>query len=227
MKCIIICKSPTLNINGEGIGQVETLLALGLSADEVRDELQDLIPGLVDTYGSAAATLAADWYDDLRVEAKAPGRYRADVVVDLGAYRRERIARAVGWAVGPLFQAEPDVPMVLGRVLPFVSQEVVRPSRDTITSNLVSDDAAKGWQRVTSGGACRFCRMLASRGAVYRSESTGRFASHPGCHCAARPVWSDSVGPEADVVQHVASKRRKSPKDRARVRDYLNEVYPE
>ena len=63
--------------------------------------------------------------------------------------------------------------------------------------------------------------MLASRGAVYKEE-TAHFASHTHCHCTASPVFrGGDAGPEANVVQYVASKRRPTARDRARVREYL------
>jgi len=39
------------------------------------------------------------------------------------------------------------------------------------------------WYRVTGPGACEFCLMLESRGAVY-SESTADFQAHDGCGCS-------------------------------------------
>ena len=38
------------------------------TAQEASEALFDLMPALVSTYGSAAATIAADWYDELRDE---------------------------------------------------------------------------------------------------------------------------------------------------------------
>jgi hypothetical protein len=39
------------------------------------------------------------------------------------------------------------------------------------------------WRRLTSSGACDFCKMLAGRGAVYHSRETGGFQAHDGCAC--------------------------------------------
>jgi hypothetical protein len=60
--------------------------------------------------------------------------------------------------------------------------------RDTITATVQADPAVRGFRRVTSGSACKFCTMLAGRGAVY-SASTARFAAHDGCSCSAEPVY--------------------------------------
>ena len=67
--------------------------------------------------------------------------------------------------------------------------------------------------------------MLSDRGAVYRDD-TVRFAAHTHCHCTAAPVFKGGEsGPEASVVQYVASKRRPSQRDRDKVRKYLAENY--
>lgn len=60
--------------------------------------------------------------------------------------------------------------------------------RDTILGSLANDPDAQGWARVTSGKTCKFCSMLAGRGAVY-SASTADFQAHDGCSCTAEPVY--------------------------------------
>jgi hypothetical protein len=135
--------------------------------------------------------------------------------------RWEKVGRAIAWATQPLVEGDGDVPARLAEV---VQIETARPYRDTITANRRRDPEAVGWQRVSAGG-CSFCRMLASRGAVYRAE-TARFASHTNCHCTAQPVFKgNDPGDEASVIQYVASKRRPSARDRARVRAYLAENF--
>ena len=50
---------------------------------------------------------------------------------------------------------------------------------------------------------------------------------HPNCHCTAAPAFRGEPVTEAGVVQYVASKRRPTEADRARVRAYLAENYPD
>jgi len=63
--------------------------------------------------------------------------------------------------------------------------------RDTITATVRADPAVRGFRRVTSGDACKFCTMLASRGAVY-SGATATFQAHDGCSCSAEPVYANN-----------------------------------
>jgi hypothetical protein len=60
--------------------------------------------------------------------------------------------------------------------------------RGTILASVQADTAALGWARATSGNACAFCEMLASRGPVYGEESAD-FQAHDNCACTAEPVY--------------------------------------
>ena len=153
------------------------------SADMARDGLMRVLPELVDVYGSAAATLGADWFDEMRDEAKVTGRFRAipAELPDVG--RTDALAR---WGVGPLFQAEPDFTTALAKVVGGLHRIVSDVDRQTVAQSSIADPKARGWQREVSAKACEFCIMLAGRGAVF-SESTADFESHDACSCSASP----------------------------------------
>ena len=65
--------------------------------DALRAEtaLRDVLPALIDTYGAGAATIAADWYDDLRDSRGIRGRFTAEPadVPETGSQA------LVGWAL--------------------------------------------------------------------------------------------------------------------------------
>lgn len=92
--------------------------------------------------------------------------------------------------------------------------------RDLISTTVQTDRRAVGYKRIARSTACRFCRMLADRGAVYREPTV--FASHPHCQCSAVPVFrGGEVGPEATAEQYIASRRPNNAKERERLRDFL------
>lgn len=74
--------------------------------------------------------------------------------------------------------------------------------RDTLERSTNEDAKALGYARVTSGRACSFCSMLASRGPVYKTTVRGLGPSLPGlrtkegkkyhdhCSCTSEPVFS-------------------------------------
>lgn len=68
------------------------------------------------------------------------------------------------------------------------SRHAVNGGRETIRQASIDDRRARGWARITSGKPCRFCSLLAGRGAVY-SEATVDFQAHDGCHCHAEPAY--------------------------------------
>lgn len=189
------------------------LLAPLDSAEAVRDALLRSLPDLVDIYGSAAATLAADWYEELRAEEAIRGRFTATpaTLPDLG--RSEALAR---WAVTPMFDADPDKLKALERASGGLQRIISNGSRETIAYSSIDDPKANGWQR-TGRGACGFCAMLISRGDVY-TEHSADFASHDHCNCSAVPAFDGKARP---VKPYTPSLRQASTADRARVRDYL------
>lgn len=186
-----------------------------------RLQLLDTLPDVVGFYSEGSAALAVDFYDDARVGAA--GSYVATpVLLD----RTVKIRRGVAWASEPL--SVDDDELAAARFAKLMRSEMARPYRDTILTNQKQDPAAVGWKRITRGSAsCSFCRMLAARGAVYRKD-TATFAAHDDCMCTAAPVFKGgAVGPEASTAQYMASKRRRTPKEKAFLRDYLAGNYPD
>lgn len=215
------------------IGDLEAFFAsLDLGRPEAaRDALLEYVPFLVATYGEQAASLAADWYDDVRADEGVPGRFRAAMDVPDESEATEGLVRR---AAGALFTDVPlaALPMIQGKA----AQYAIEGARQTVMVSTMRDPRSSGWRRVTRSGACRFCRMLAGRGAVYK-ESTAFFAAHGGaeggeCNCAAVPSW-DPDAPEVDVFLYEASRRTTgmSEPEKARhnevIRRAMDEYVPE
>jgi hypothetical protein len=186
-----------------------------------RLQLLDTVPGVLAYYSEGSSALAADFYDDERVGT--PGTYSATpVILD----RTVKIRRGIAWASEPL--SVDDDELAAARLAQLMRSEMARPYRDTVLTNRKQDPQAIGWKRITRGSkSCSFCRMLADRGAVYRKD-TATFAAHDDCMCTAAPVFQGgATGPEADAVQYMASKRRRTAKEKAFLRDYLAGNYPD
>lgn len=154
------------------------------TAEAARDGLMDVLPRLTALYGAAAATLGADWYDDLRDASEARGRFLA-IPADLPEQgRTDSLAR---WSVSPLFAAKPDFGTTLVKVAGGLQRIIANADRDTVRASSVQDRSARGWARAGSG-ECGFCQMLIGRGAVY-TEATADFDSHDHCGCVAVPEF--------------------------------------
>lgn len=146
-----------------------------LPEDEQVEALRDLLPDVVDSYWFASATLGADFYDEVRAEQGVAGRFSALVREpdDLGTQA------LIGWAASVATDDAAFRQLVEGGV----TRRVLNGSRGTIARSSLADPQAEGWMRV-GVGACSFCRLLISRGAVYSAESV-RFAAHDSCQCQA------------------------------------------
>lgn len=210
-------------VTGEAVAASLDLLERSQGSPEVRRAgLLEGVPALVGYYSDGSAALAADFYEEQRELALVRSRFVAEpVVLD----RTVKLRRGIAWASEPLI-AGASVLLVASRLAEVVQLEVARPYRDTITTNRRKDPDAVGWRRITAGG-CKFCLMLAARGAVYK-HNTVRFAAHPNCHCTAQPVFkTNDTGIEASVMQYKASKRVRTPEEKASLRGYLNTYFPD
>jgi len=196
-----------------------------------RDQLLEFVPALTETYGFAAAAVAADWYDEVRAAEGVRGRFAATMADPFPA---EYVEKRVRFGASHLFTETPAA------MLPFladaVQEYVLQPARDTVVQSVAADPKATGWHRQTAPGACNFCVMLAGRGGVYRKESSASFAAHGHCHCVAVASW-DANAKEVPVSAYVGSERmdglraraaagdasaqRQLDENRRRVREYL------
>ena len=154
------------------------------NAELVKGALNDILPKLVALYGSAAASLAADWYEEQRVKAEVRGRFQAITAELPTTGRTEALA---GFAVGPLYGAKPDAALALVKASGGLQRIIFNADRYTVMGSSVKDPRARGWQR-EGNGECQFCALLISRGAVY-TEGSVDFESHDRCRCVGVPAF--------------------------------------
>lgn len=166
--------------------------------EAVRDALLQYVPVLVARYGQGAASVAADWYDDVRNGMNVRGRFRARVADPVEV---DRVEKAVRFAARHLFTPTPE--LTLAAIAAPAMRYVREPARFTIVGAAMQDPSSSGWQRRTKGDACDFCKALAARGAVYR-RGTVDFAAHNDCGCVAVPSW-DRRAKEVPVTVYDAA----------------------
>lgn len=80
----------------------------------------------------------------------------------------------------------------LVKVIGTMSKLVLAGGRRTIIQGIDGDREAEGWMRATSGDPCPFCRMLASRGAAYKTAKSADFQPHDHCSCTPEPLYRSS-----------------------------------
>lgn len=158
-----------------------------------------LVAAVVHRYGLASGSLAAQTYTAERTAAGAGTPFRVALAP---LPPPDQIAATVGWATAPVRAEQPDLGLARTQLEGAVDRLVLDVGRRTLTDAVSQDRAAKGWARLTRPGACSFCRLLATRGAVYKSDRTagrdasarfvgeGEFKFHNHCHCYVEPLFT-------------------------------------
>lgn len=175
----------------------------GLSVAATRNALIEVVPGLLAPYEAAASELAAVTYEDLRAASSARGTFYAETApMAFTGTRAEATAR---WAVGAIVDEGLDATL-FSRLAGSSARAIFDASRSTMQMNTLRDKVKVGYQRMARPGCCAFCGMLASRGAVYGTQSSGggrvRYErdgkswtgteTHDDCHCVVMPVFAGS-----------------------------------
>lgn len=165
-----------------------TLTVTRDTVETVRDVLLAVVPEITSMFGEVAATVAADHYEAAREDAgvKVPHTTRVADPAPL-----EQVQASTRWAVAPLFTEDLDTAGTLSRLSAVVDRLSLEPSNNTILANVQTDRSDPKFARVPNGKTCAWCRMLASRGAVYASQASALTGRHDDCNCTTEPSWSD------------------------------------
>lgn len=157
------------------------------------DLFQVVAVKIVDRYASAAATLAADFYDECRAMAGVKVPFRA---LAQPAPPAEGIQAQTRFAARWLFGAKPRPAKMIDFLTGEVDKKVKQAFRDTIAVSASADPARPLLRRQTAG-TCEFCQQLADRD--YRMARRGADRSevneyHPNCQCVPVAVWAGDTG---------------------------------
>lgn len=158
--------------------------------DRARRGLEAGVDDIVHAYGFALAAVSADWYDEARDAARAPGRYVATPTVNV---ERAAVSAFVGWSLQPLYSDTPDVEAAYRRLASTTQKQVADVARGTIVDNTRRDPARPRYYRAASPTCCAWCAVLASNGPMYASASTAEAGSHRDCRCFPVAHWENEV----------------------------------
>ena len=122
--------------------------------------LEEAVADIVATFGGDAIVLTEGWLDELIPE-------RVPQVAS-GTPSIEQLTKQVSWGTAPMFTGTGNTLLRLSSV---VQQHVFGAERDTVKA--FAEANSMRWARVTrgDGDVCEFCKVLASRGAVYGSAA--------------------------------------------------------
>jgi hypothetical protein len=151
---------------------------------------------------SEAATLAAAYYDAHRLAAGVTGQ--APEIARADALTLAQTAASLLFTGPVTIKQQLANGNSISTALRFAEAATSRAmfrhtanaGRGTIFATAERDRRALGYARVTDGSPCAFCAMLASRGAVYKTDGSGggrgsAHRYHDGCNCTVQAVYTN------------------------------------
>ncbi|MFC9768491.1 hypothetical protein [Rhodococcus jostii] len=191
-----------------GVADLNLLWQHAQGAGDIFEFMVDAFGELVAQYGVTAAELSTLWYQEA-----AP--HLAYAAVPAAVPELVQYAQSARWAL-----SASDSTAVLGRLSGTLQRNVWGMARETTLLNADTEPGAR-WARHASANACEFCRMAATRGAVYTSKASatrvvGRGKDtgirvrgaqkvgdkyHDHCHCMAVPVRPGRAYQPPDYVE--------------------------
>lgn len=177
-------------------------LLRGVRLEDAVADWIEAVAAVIEQYGETSASLAADFYETERDAAEVASAFQAELA---SAPPREQSEASLRWASKDVWQARGQTAVLdeAQRRGESVAQKLVADQgRETIRRAVRSDRDAVAFARAAALGACSFCKLMASRGAIYASADTaGREANdrftgdasvvkfHNDCHCTIIPVF--------------------------------------
>ncbi|MEU1663559.1 hypothetical protein ABZ547_08085 [Streptomyces sparsogenes] len=186
----------------------------------------EAVRALIGEYGDASSSLAADFYDGQREAAGVAGRFAVPIP---DPPPDEQVDNSMRWATKDLWPRDPEAsstteaqkaPLATrldaaeSKAEQVAQRLVAEQGRATMRDAVDRDRYAVAYARAAALGSCSFCRLMASRGAVYRNAQTaGREANerftgnasvvkfHNDCHCTIVPVFR---GQRFELSPHAA-----------------------
>lgn len=155
------------------------------------DPFEQAASTLVDARYGNSSGIAARYFEMFRSAEGIPGNAAALLADPLPEEQVVTSLRVTGLyqARNQLALQAPNVEQnTIVRLLGSITRMVGDGGRNTLQRSVNADSRALGYARVTSGRACGFCSLLASRGPVYKSE-TVTFRSHDHCSCTSEPTY--------------------------------------
>lgn len=186
-----------MRANNEIARQIKSAISrtwIGLGAMTVegkRDALLDILPGLVNRYGQTAEAVAAEYFE------RTTGVPATMIDWDFTA----QVQGSLRYSIGSAFSGR-EAEAVAG-IAASMTRHALQHGRSTIYQSSRSTPGVR-FARAPDAKACDWCRIMASRGAVYLTEETagGEGNSyHDDCGCVPVAIRDgDTLPYDADAL---------------------------
>lgn len=144
------------DLHAIGVHDVVTAWRHSKGQPSFRERVKLVFVEVADRLHHTAADTAADWYDQSAPELD----YKAEPAPPPS---EEALDKSADWALGG------DGEQALDRMSGTLQRTIAKGARDTTQLNAEFEPGAR-WVREAAEDACEFCRLMAIRGAVFRTE---------------------------------------------------------
>lgn len=196
--------------------------------ERVRDALVEIVPLLTREYGELAATVAAEWFEQVH-----PGAFLAQTAAD--TFPTAGVVENVRYHAGALFTDGPY--RTLAGLSGALQRFILYSGRETVARNVARDRSKPRFGRVPTGAkTCAWCSMLASRGFVYLTQETAGLVAedyHDDCDCQIVPEWdagsSHITGYDPDHLfdQYRQAREASGSGDPKDIAAYMRRMFPD
>jgi hypothetical protein len=187
----VATRPPPPRLSSHYLSQTGLVVALARLLRSNRDTDRVTLYALLTQFAQASSMLAAEDYSERRAEA---GIRSSFDVPHAPPPSTEQFSKTLDWVY-----ADPQA--LEDRMVATFTRLALQSGRMTVVDAVQADPDAQAWARETRGDCCYFCALMATRGAVYKSEGAagrdanekftgeGEFKFHNNCHCQAVPVF--------------------------------------
>lgn len=196
--------------------------------ERVRDALLEIVPLLTREYGELAATVAAEWFEQVH-----PSGFLARTAAD--TFPTAGVVENVRYHAGALFSDDPQ--RTLAGLSGAMQRFILYSGRQTVARNVQLDPSRPRFARVPTGAkTCAWCSMLASRGFVYLTRETAGIVAddyHDDCDCQIVPTFDGEsahiAGYDPDVLfdQYMQARDASGSGDPKDIAAYMRRMFPD
>ena len=130
---------------------------------DAREYMLSALELILETYGAHAADISAAWWDSMMLDDSMLAR-------PVTAFEQDVLKNKASWGTHAILEKDATAYLRMANV---VQQAIFGAQRNTVRVNALEHKI--GYGRMARPDACAFCRVLASRGAVYGSKAAALY----------------------------------------------------
>ena len=159
----------------------------GQPLGRIGSELRQVVPAIVDTYGTAASLVSVDYYMTQRRAANVMGAKPFRPTLKSSYPVAKNVEGTIGYTMSRIAASEVSTLAGAAALTGGLQRIIAGIDRALIGDNVAADPIATRYQRLASPNACGFCILIAVQAEWEMQADTGGF--HNSCQCVNVPLF--------------------------------------